>query len=80
MLAAHEAGDANTAPGSDRERQQDQRPAIGIMGDDDEGLGVLASADLALPGREQIEALVWRGQLPRLKLAPDRLGFREIAE
>ena len=36
----------------------------------------LAGSDLALPGRQEIEALVWRGELLRsFEAAPDRLGL-----
>ena len=50
VLAAHEAGGANAVLVPERERQQQQRPALGVIGDDDEGPKALAFADLALPG------------------------------
>ena len=63
-----------------RERQQQQRPALGVIGDDDEGREVLARSDLPLPGLEEIEALIGRGELPlSFEAAPDRLGLAEIA-
>ena len=81
MLAAHEARGANAVLVTERERQQQQRPALGIMGDHDEGAKTLARADLPLPGAEEIESLIWRGELlDILEAAPDGLGLAEIAE
>ena len=63
------------------ERQQQQRPAFGVVGDDDEGRQALARADLPLPGAEKIEALIGRGELPPIfEAAPDRLGLDEIVK
>ena len=60
----------------ERERQQQQRPAFGVIGDHDEGLTALARSDLALPGAEEIEPLVGRGELLLIfEAAPDRLGL-----
>ena len=46
VLAAHEARGANAVLVAERERQQQQRPALGVMGDHDEGAKTLARADL----------------------------------
>ena len=54
---------------------------LGIIGDHDERLQVLAFCDLALPGTEKIESLVRRGELPRIfQRAPDRLGLDKIVK
>jgi len=51
MLAAHEVCDIHAVPAPEREQQQ--RPALGVGGDHDEGAKAVAIADLALPGREE---------------------------
>ena len=62
------------------ERQQHQRPALGVVSDHDEGPQTFALAGLALPGRKEIEALVGGGELRLVfEAAPDRLGLAEIA-
>ena len=81
VLAAHEARGANAVLVAERERQQQQRPALGIMGCYDEGTMALARADLPLPGTEEIETLIRRGKLcDVLETAPDGLGGVEIAK
>ena len=81
VLAAHETRGANAVLVAERERQQQQRPALGIMGDHDEGAMTLARADLPLPGAEEIEALIRRGELLDVfEAAPDGLGLAEIVE
>ena len=79
MLAAHEAGGTNALLAAERERQQQQRPALGIVRDDDEGRAALARSDLALPWPEKIEALIRGGELP-FEAAPDRLGLAEVMD
>src|SRR6185437_15612825 len=37
-------------------------------------------ADLALPRRQQVEALIGGGKLPRLELAPNRLHLCEVTD
>ena len=50
VLAAHEAGATCAIGVPERERQQQQRTAFGVVGDDDEGGEAFALADLPLPG------------------------------
>jgi len=71
---------ANAAPAVQHQRQQHQRPAIGIVGGNDEGLGVFTNADFALPGREHAEALIGACKLPLFELAPDCFHLSEVAD
>ncbi len=60
-----------------RERQQHERPALGVVGNHDEGPGAFVLADQPLPGAQQIEPLIGRGEVAGLlEGAPDRLGTR----
>ena len=80
MLAAHEAGATRAIGMPQRERQQHQRPALGIVGDHDEGGKTLMRADMALPGRDEVEALKGRaglGRLPGRARSPRRWRDRE---
>ena len=79
MLAAHEAGGTKAELAAERERQQHERPALGIVRDDDKGRQALARSDLALPGTEKIEALIRGGKFP-FEAAPDRLGLAEVMD
>src|ERR1019366_6221 len=80
-LAAHEAGGTHAALMPERERQQQQRPALRVIGDNDERPKTLALSDLPLPEAEEIEPLIRRGELlPAFETAPDRLRLAEIAE
>src|SRR3954451_12010614 len=75
MLAAEKTRDAHAVLALYAERQQQQRLAVLVIGDDDEGSHVFAFADLALPGAEEIEALIRCAELVGLfEAAPD--GFR----
>ena len=65
VLAAHETCGANAVFMPQRQRQQQQRPAFGVVGDDDEGQKVFAGSDLPLPGAEEIEPLIRRGEMLR---------------
>ena len=81
MLAAHETSGANAVLMPERQRKQQQRPAFGVIGDDDEGPKVLALSDLPLPGAEEIEPLIRRREMLLIfEAAPDRLGLAEIVE
>ena len=63
------------------ERQQQQRPAFGVVGDHDEGRKAGARSDLPLPGAEKVESLIRCGELaPIFEAAPDRLGLNEIVK
>ena len=65
----------------ERERQQQQRPAFGVISDNDERQKALALSDLPLPGAKEIEPLIRRGELLlAFETAPDRLRLAEIAE
>jgi hypothetical protein len=76
MLAAHEVCDIPAVPAPEREQQQ--RPALGVGGDHDEGAKAVAIADLALPGREEVKPLIGSvGLLLLFEFAPDRLGLAE---
>src|SRR5664279_3486217 len=62
-------------------RQQQQRPMLGVVGDNDERPKTLARTDLPLPGFKEIEALIRRKELPVVfESAPDLLGASEIVE
>src|SRR5204863_375425 len=64
-----------------RKRQQQQRLALGIAGNDDKGARAFAAADQSLPGAEQVEALVGREEVSALlEGAPDRLGLAGVAD
>ena len=64
-----------------RQRQQHERLAFGIAGDHDERCGAIAAADLPLPGREKIEALIGRCELPSIiQCAPGLFRLVEIAD
>jgi len=78
-FAAHEAGGANAVLAAERERQQQQRPALAVVGDHDKGLETVALSDQPLPVPEEIKALIRRGEL-RFEAAPDRLGLAEIVD
>jgi hypothetical protein len=81
VLAAHETRGANAVLVAERERQQQQRPALGVIGNHDEGTMALARADLPLPGAEEIETLIRRGKLLDVfEAVPDGLGLSQIAE
>ena len=80
MLAAHEPCGADTKAVRQHQRQQRERLAFGIARDHDERRGVIAAADLPLPGCEKIEALIGRSELPSvIQCAPGRLRLVEIA-
>src|SRR5450759_2481442 len=65
----------------ERERQQQQRPAFGVISDNDERQKALALSDLPLPRAKEIEPLIRRGELLlAFETAPDRLRVAEIAE
>src|SRR6204780_4865767 len=65
----------------EHQRQQQQRSAFGIIGDNDEGQELLALSDLPLPGAEKIEPLIRRGELLRtFEAAPDRFRLAEIVK
>ena len=75
MLAAEKSRNARASLALYAERQQQQRLAVLVVGDDDEGPDAFACPDLTLPCIEQIEALIRRGKLAGLfEAAPD--GFR----
>ncbi|MGY3409476.1 hypothetical protein ACVWZV_005589 [Bradyrhizobium sp. GM5.1] len=79
MLAAHEAGGAHAVALAQRERQQQQRPMLGVAGNDDKGAGAFLLADQTLPGTEQIKSLIGREEMTGLlEGAPDGLGRAEI--
>src|SRR6516164_7992269 len=79
VLVSHEGSDANAEAAPQRKWQQQQWPMLAIIGDDDEGRGLLELADLALPDGEEIEPLIGRaGVGSTVKAAPDRLGRGEI--
>ena len=81
VLAAHETGAANAVLVAERERQQQQRPALGVVSDNDEGQNVVALSDMPLPGTKEIESLIGRVELPPgFEAAPDRLGLAEIVD
>ena len=81
VLAAHEPGGANAAAVPQCKRQQQQRPMLGVVGDNDERPKTLARTDLPLPGFKEIEALIRRKELPVVfESAPDLLGASEIVE
>ena len=74
-------GGAHAMRVAERQRQQQQRPAFSVIGDDDERTKTLALAGVALPGAQKVEALIGGGKLRRgFEGAPDRLGRAEIAE
>src|SRR5215207_3597444 len=50
MLAAHETGATRAVSVHEREREQQQRTAFGVVGDHDKGNEASALADLPLPG------------------------------
>ena len=81
MLAAHEACDMNAMPAPACERQQCERLAIAIPCDHDEGGELLARADFALPGGQEIETLIGSMQgATGFEIAPDRLGLTKLGE
>jgi hypothetical protein len=81
VLAAHEAGAARAIDVLERERKQHQRPAFSVVRDQDEGVETLMRADIALPGVDEIEALVRCAGLPGVfQPAPDRFGAGEIVK
>jgi hypothetical protein len=73
VLAAHEGRDTDAMAAPEREWQQQQRPALGVVGDYDEGRDMIAAADLVLPDRKQIETLIGRRKpVAALEHPPDR--------
>jgi hypothetical protein len=79
MLATHETSGAKAVLMPERERKQQERPALGVGGNNDEGSKTLAFPDLALPGRKKIKPLVRRGEVLLIfEAAPDRLGLNKI--
>src|SRR6185437_8888158 len=81
MLAAHEARCAHAVFVPQRQRQQQQRPAFAVAGDDNEGRKVFAHARLRLPGAEEIEPLIAGGEMPgAFERAPDRFGRTEVTD
>jgi len=79
VFAAHETSSANAALMPEHQRKQQQWPTFRIIGDNDEGQEVLALSDLPLPGAEEIEPLIRRGELPRtFEATPDRFRMAEI--
>jgi hypothetical protein len=81
VLAAHEGCGADPVFMPERKRQQQQRPAFRIVGDDDEGLNVFACTDLQLPRGKKVESLIGCREMPLIfQAAPDRLRLAEIAE
>ena len=81
VLAAHEAGATRAIGMAERERQQQQRTAVGVVGDDDEGNQAFALADLPLPGAEEVEALIRsEGSLGGFEAAPGTFRGGEIVD
>ena len=81
VLATHETSDAKAKSLFERERQQQQRPTFGVIGDDNEGPETLTFTDLQLPGAQEIEPLIRRGELLLIfQTAPDRFCLAEIGE
>ena len=81
MLAAEKSRNAHAALALYPERQQQQRLAVLVVGDDDERPDAFAFADLALPGAEEIEALIRRGKLVGLfEAAPDGFRLAHVAD
>ena len=81
MLAAEKSRDARAALALYAERQQQQRLAVLVVGDDDERPDAFAFADLALPCREKIETLIRRGKLVGLfEAAPDGFRLTHVAD
>src|SRR4051812_24086031 len=79
MLAAHETGAACTVGVPECERQQQQWPALRVVGDHYEGNQALARADLLLPGPLEIETLERRGELLGMfQTAPDGFGRGDV--
>ena len=79
MLAAHEAGATRAVGMPECEREQQQRTALGVVGDDNKGSKAFALADLTLPGIEEVEPLIWReGGVRAFQLAPDVFGGGEV--
>ena len=60
MLAAHETCATRAVGVPERERQQQQRTPLCVVGDHDEGNETFALADLPLPGTEEVEPLIRR--------------------
>jgi hypothetical protein len=81
VLTTHETRDANAVLLPERERKQQQRLALDVIGNDDERPKVLALADQPLPGAEEIETLIRGGEVLLIfEAAPDRLSLGEIAD
>src|SRR5436305_14715992 len=81
MLAAREARDRHSERALDHKRQQGDRRGCFIVCDDDAWLQLETLADVALPGREKIIALVRRRNTFRaLKALPDRCCRLKIVE
>ncbi len=81
VLATHETGGTNAVPMPERERKQQQRSALGVVGNNDERDEALARSDPALPGAKKIEPLVGCGELLAIfEAAPDRLGMNKIVK
>jgi hypothetical protein len=81
MLAAHEAGDANAPTPPENERQQQQRHAITVIGNDHERPQAFASPDHLVPRTKEIESLVRRVKVVlKFQISPDCLSQVKVGE
>jgi hypothetical protein len=81
MLAAHEVGDANAPAPPENEREQQQRHAIMVIGNDHERLKALASPDHLMPRAKEIKSLVRRREVVlKFQISPDRLSEVKVGE
>src|SRR5690349_9963678 len=81
MLAAYETGDIDSEFAERGERQQRQRMPLGVIGDNDERCGAYVRAGRALPGSQEIKALIRRMRdVAAFELAPGGFGLPEIGD
>src|SRR5258708_39501392 len=73
VLATHETGGANAVSAPEGERQQQQRPTVGVVSDNDERQKTLTFANVPLPGAKEIEALIRRGGTVVFENGPEEL-------
>jgi hypothetical protein len=79
MLSAHETDAARAVGLPECQRQQQQRTAVRVEGDHDEGSKTFTRADLMLPWFEEIEALIRSERCLRaFQAAPEGLRGREV--
>jgi hypothetical protein len=81
MLAAHEAGGANTSDLIEDEWEQEQWRAVTVIGHDHERLKPGPRSDKLLPWTKEVEPLIWRGKVMMMfQPSPDGFGLGKVGK